>query len=232
MTSNGFLDKDCIGLNEIATYTATTPGEGYVTAEIENVEYIIWFDIIKIRSGLSVDDKSIIYGENIALHFNYNSSATGLVNITLSGKKFNASFMNLNLNETIHLSGSILPDIYDVNVYYEEDGVFVNESARAMLIVSKSEPQIIASDLTVKYGSKIFFIFNLKDSQGNAIMGADTVVVIGDKVYNQKTNKNGEVVLNPVLVPKTYIVTIMFDGNDEYDKTTSIAKVVVKKINT
>ena len=71
----------------------------------------------------------------------------------------------------------------------------------------------------------------LKDSKGNLLSGVKLTVVLNGKTYTPTTNANGQVKVstNGLAPVKTYKATITFKGNSKYDKSTTTAKVVVKK---
>ncbi len=73
-------------------------------------------------------------------------------------------------------------------------------------------------------------VITLKDSNGNALFGKYVTVKVGSVSKRLKTDKNGKVSLNvATLVPKSYVASISFAGDDDYNKASSTVKVVVSK---
>ena len=131
--TNGNVSKNTTGLDDAITYTAGNSGKGSVTASIGNTSYTIEFDI-KEESNLTVGSQEVYYSNNTILNLNYNSTATGKVNITLKGNKNDYNFKDIDLNKSISL-GIISPDTYDVNISYSGDETFAPSNATGKLTV-------------------------------------------------------------------------------------------------
>ena len=132
--TNGGTDRDKANLGEAIEFYPARIGTGSVKAALENVKYAIKFEIIA-DPGLSVNPQEIYYSNNTVIAINYNSTATGKVNITLNGKRFNYTFTDLDLNPTVSL-GRVNPDEYNITVTYSGDGTFSNATARSTLTVN------------------------------------------------------------------------------------------------
>ena len=109
-------------------------GQGQCNSEFENALFAYEFDV-KEDCGLSVEPADVPYGENIIISLNYNSSATGKVNITLKGKKGNYTFQNIDLNATVLLDQTVESDKYNITVTYSGDDTFFNATAEGKLAV-------------------------------------------------------------------------------------------------
>ena len=225
--NNGDINATKADLGETIKFTAKST-DASVTATIENVAYTIKLNVTKRDSNLSVESKEVTYSENTIITLDYNSIATGKVNITLNGKKYNLTFTDLDLNTQISL-GSILPDEYDIIVAYSGDEYFFNATATATLKVDKITTQITSPAVTATYNSAKYLTITLKDSTGKAVSGAKvTVNLNGIKTY--ATDKNGQIKINvATMVPKTYSAKITFAGDDIYTESAAAAKVIVKK---
>ncbi|MCR5026471.1 MAG: hypothetical protein K6A34_03395 [Methanobrevibacter sp.] len=158
-STNGDVNESVINFGESVKYRATNGGRGSVTASIENVACTIGFDNIKIDPNLSIDSPVITYGENGTISLDYNPNATGKVNISLTGKKYNKNYENLDLNATITLSGEILPDEYNVAVKYSGDGNFTNATAFGILTVNylDSDIKVVGFDINVTDSKALMF---------------------------------------------------------------------------
>jgi hypothetical protein len=147
--TGGEVDRYLVGLNEVVNYAPKSFGEGSVTASFENLEYRVEFNIVKFDSNLSAEGRVINYGENATITLDYHANATGKVNITLTGKKHNKTYENLDLNAAIVIPDVVLPDEYEVTVNYGGDDNFMNATAMTTLTVNKltSDIKIISYDL-------------------------------------------------------------------------------------
>jgi hypothetical protein len=135
-SANGDVDSPVANLGNPIKYTATSIGDASVTATLGTAEFTIKLNN-KLNPNLSVENQMITYGENATIALNYNSNATGKVNITLTGKKATFNYQDIDLNATIMLSNVVPADEYDVTVLYSGDENFMNATANAILTVRK-----------------------------------------------------------------------------------------------
>ena len=95
---------------------------------------------------------------------------------------------------------------------------------------TKSNAVIQAPKVTAIYNVAKNLVITLKDANGNALFGKYVTVKVGSVSKRLKTDKNGKVSLNvATLVPKAYVASISFAGDDDYNKASSTVKVVVSK---
>ena len=95
---------------------------------------------------------------------------------------------------------------------------------------TKSNAVIQAPKVAAIYNVAKNLVITLKDSNGNALFGKYVTVKAGSVSKRLKTDKNGKVSLNvATLVPKAYVASISFAGDDDYNKASSTVKVVVSK---
>lgn len=95
---------------------------------------------------------------------------------------------------------------------------------------TKSNAVIQATKVAAIYNVAKNLVITLKDSNGNALFGKYVTVKVGSLSKRLKTDKNGKVSLNvATLVPKAYVASISFAGDDDYNKASSTVKVVVSK---
>ena len=73
-------------------------------------------------------------------------------------------------------------------------------------------------------------VITLKDANGNVLVGKYVTVKVGTISKNIQTDKKGQVSVNvATLVPKSYTASISFAGDDDYNKASTTANVVVGK---
>ena len=222
--------NDKVNIGETINYIANSIGTGSLTATIENAAYTIEFDIIKYDPGLSVESQEISYGNNIIIVLDYNSTATGKVNITLKGKNNNNySFTGMDLNNTILLLQTINVDEYEVNVSYSGNEIFGAVTATANITVNKAKTVLSANAVVTVYNVNKYLVITLKDVYGNPLKGVGISVDLnGAKTYT--TDANGQVkVSTKGLAPKTYTAKVTFNGDTNYEKSAKNVKVSVKK---
>ncbi len=104
-----------------------------------------------------------------------------------------------------------------------------------IMVLTKNVPTpttITAPGVTKVYNVNKNLVITLKDSDGKAVANAKVTVVLNGAKKVLTTNANGQVTLAiPNLVPKNYIATISYDGDDTHSKSSATTKVVVKKAN-
>ena len=119
---------------------------------------------------------------------------------------------------------------YTARIVFSGDDNYKKSNAEATVIVNKDDTQLSADAITTTYNINKYLVISLKDSNGKSIKGVKVTVVLNSKTYTTTTDANGQVkVSTKGLAPKTYTATITFNGNNNYAKTTTTAKVTVKK---
>jgi len=222
--TNGNVSSSTAKFGDIIKFTATKAGTGSVKASIDNATYTINLKVNKGSPNLSIVDAEVPYAENITLTLNYNSEATGKVNITLKGKKHNLTFKDMTLNSTLKLE-NVLPDEYNITVTYSGDKSFLNATASGKLTVLKidSNIKVESHDINVTESDGIMFTITLpKDATGNLkISNGETI----DVVKKGKVEK-GKLVIkiknNEYPVGK-YNWTFNYLGDDIYKNSTDQA---------
>ena len=215
--------NDKVNIGETINYIANSIGTGSLTATIEDAAYTIEFDI-KYDPGLSVESQEIVYGSNIIIVLDYNSTATGKVNITLKGKNNNNYFFTgMDLNNTILLLQTINVDEYEVNVSYSGNEIFGAVTATGKLTVIKANSTLNVNDIIFDYGGAGSTTVNFTNALGvNAsVVGQPQAVV---KVVNNTIIVSG-------LNAGTYILSVTVVGED-YNPVTQTANITVNKAKT
>ena len=116
---------------------------------------------------------------------------------------------------------------YQVNATYVGlDNVTIGNAA---VTVKKIETELTAKPVTTTYKANTYLVITLKDNKGNVLNGIGVLVdLAGVKTYT--TDNNGQIkVFTKSLTARTYIATITFSGNTNYDKSTKDVKVTVNK---
>ena len=222
--NDGDLNATIANLGETIRFTAKGT-DTYVTATIENTTYTIKLDVTKLDSDLSVKSKQVPYTGNTNITLSYNANATGKVNITLKGKKYNLTFTNIDLNATITL-GNILPDEYDVTVAYSGDKCFYNKTAKATLNITKANPNLTVESKEVPYTGNT----NITLSYNSLATGKVNITLKGKK-YNltfTDIDLNTQITLGN-LMPDEYDVTVAYTGDECFYNKTAKATLNITK---
>ena len=192
-------------------------------------------NVNKGNPSLSLVDGEVPYSENTTLTLNYNSLATGKVNITLKGKKHSKTLTDLTLNSTIDL-GNVLPDEYDVSVAYSGDDSFTDATATGKLTVLKidSDIKVKAHDINVTDTDGIMFTVTLpENATGNMTISNGKTVDVAKKGKVKKGKLIVEIKNDEYPVGE-YEWTFTYLGDDIYknstDKATSKVLIIESKI--
>ncbi|MEE0025565.1 Ig-like domain-containing protein, partial [Methanobrevibacter sp.] len=214
-------------LDDAVKYVATEYGKGSVTASIENAKHTIFFDNIELNPKFSaeVNPQVIDYGKNTTIMLSYNDTATGTVNITFTGKKHNHKIENVDLNKTIQLPNTILPDEYEVTVTYSGDKVFANASATSALTVNKlkSDIKVVGHDIYVNETRGLMFNVTLPgNATGNLNISNGTILNVTKEGRKENNSLIIEIMNNAYPIGK-YEWTFTYSGDDIYESSQKIA---------
>ena len=224
-STNGDVDIHTANLRDSIRYTATGVGDASVTATIENAAYTIALNNIMANPNLSVENQVITYGENATIALNYNTNATGKVNITLTGKKGTITYTNLDLNATIMLPDNIPADEYNVTVSYSGDENFMNATANATLSVNKANSTLTINDnVTFDYGTNGSTTVSYTNATGvnaSVVGQPNAIVVVNDTTITVSGLNAGNYTLT---------VTTITDAN--HNNITRNATITVNKLKT
>ena len=165
--------------------------------------------------------------------------SSGWVTIFLDDNPFKA--INLNgLNEVNEVISNLAIGQHKIRVSFDQSNyqssLFytntfnVEVTNRSIIYPSK----IIASNVNTVYNDGKYLVITLKDISGKIISGEKLSIVLNGKTYTKTTDEYGQakVSTNGLAPIKTYKATITFIGNGKYDKSTTTAKVTVKKANS
>ena len=97
--------------------------------------------------------------------------------------------------------------------------------------ITKTNPKVSASNVTMYYKDGSKFVIVLKDFKGNALANKEIYLKIGNYVYKLVTDSNGKAQYVINLNPGTYTVTYGFNGDSYRYSANSTGKIVVKKLS-
>ena len=133
-------------------------------------------------------------------------------------------------NGQISISTIGLPsDVYSAVIVFNGSSNYENSSAVVNVTVEKASPVISASAVTTVYNGGKYLVVTLKDANGNPIVGAKVSINInGAKSVTTDANGQAKLTTNS-LAPKSYTAKIAFAGDNNYNASSTTAKVTVKK---
>ena len=137
------------------------------------------------------------------------------------------------INNTAHYYGGAMEGGSAVNCIFVNNNVREVDTEKCTFTIYKKSV-ISATNLTTVYGVSKNLVATLKDVGRNLLFGKEISIVLNNKEYALTTDSKGQVSLSiPTnLAPGTYVATITYAGNYEYDSSTTTADVVVQKADT
>ncbi len=117
------------------------------------------------------------------------------------------------------------------NISFVATGSTILALQQIIVTTQKAPTTIAAPSVTAVYNTNNNLVVTLKDGSGNAIANAKVTVTLNGKATVLTTNANGQATLAipSNLVPKTYAVSISYDGDATHAKSSANTNVVVKK---
>ena len=122
---------------------------------------------------------------------------------------------------------------YPYTITYSGDKQYSAFESNGTLSIACTQPvatEIISYNINTVYNGGKNLIATLKDKNGTVLKDMALKVTINGKTLNRTTDANGQIKISSNgLAPKTYVVTISFEGNGNYTNATADAKITVKK---
>ena len=232
----GNLSSNTAKFDETVIYTPNSGGKSGVTASMENASYTIYINVNKGDPNLSLVDGEVPYSENTTLTLNYNSLATGKVNITLTGKKNSKTLTDLTLNSTmsftdaaasgkltvLKIDSDIRVKAHDINVT-DTDGIMFTvtlpENATGNMTISNGKTVDVAKKGKVKKGKLVVEIKNDEYSVGEYEW---TFTYLGDDIYKNSTDKatSKVLIIESKITPENKTIEMIFDDKSKVNYTT------------
>ena len=235
--SNGTLVKtiDCLANN----YWIVDLDAGDYTAEmaIEHNAYVlkksvkITLTIAKMPTEITSADISTVYGEDgnlmaILKDIKGNFIARMPVSVDLNG----VGNYTTDENGTVKVSTKGLnANTYPAVIDFAGNNNYENSSAIANVTVVKAATLLSSAAVSTVYNGGKNLVVTLKDANGNNMSGAKISININGAKF-VTTDKNGQAKLTTNgYAPKTYTAKIKFAGDDNYNASSTTAKVTIKK---
>ena len=193
-----------------------------------DVNYDTW---LFLNGSAKTDNISVFDSTKIIFKlYNYNSTSNNISeNDLMDFVELIITATNGNINTTTAFSGESI-EYTSTNAGIGSITAIIGDAKYTININAKKLPsQIIADSIITVFNANDELVITLVDIKGNAISGAEiTVDLNGAKNYF--TDDKGQVkVSTKGLVPKTYLVNIIFNGNTNYEPSTKDIEVTIEK---
>ena len=211
--------------------------EVYSQSDLNFIVNVLKKDAPKI--SIEKDSLNVYETLNILLKGNDgNGIGNKLLRIIISDNRGNNGTLYAETNEdgivdlTDLTSGS-----YELSVLLENDEEYDDASFNSHFTVSRKETQIVYQNMTttavdVDTDGRIgkYFYITLKDKDGNLLKNKHVQIGFNGNVYDRDTDENGSAKLQINLKNAgTYTFAVAYLGDDEYNGSFIVAKIVVNK---
>ena len=217
-------------------FNATTLNPGSYFMEIINSEDKHQLDysylkIDKIKSNIVASPISTMYnnGESLVVILK-DSEGNPIRGATLSVTLDGVKTLVTDSNGQAKLSTSgLVPNNYNALISFLGNELYEQSSANVNVTINKQSTQIIASSISASYNDGKSLVVILKDRQGKVLSGIGVSINMNGAKYFITDNAGQIKVPNKGLIPKNYVVSISFNGNNKYIKSFTTVNVLVKK---
>lgn len=129
------------------------------------------------------------------------------------------------------LVSDLSPDNYTALISFRGNEIYLNSSTSANIVINKMATEITAANVNTVYNGGKYLVARLSDNQNHPLTDFSMEITLNGKIYVQTTDANGQIrISTDGLVPvKTYIASVIFKGNANYDGAASSVKVTVTK---
>ena len=212
--------EDCTYDGEVAVGTTEVNGHFYVNAtKLKVVAVATQMNISSTQRGVVV----------IAIRDANGNAVSGVtVNYVINGENMTGI---TDENGTITISD--LTNEVVVSAVFAGNGNFLasNNTADFNFTIPKVATQLSCAGVTTYYNVGKNLVVTLKDANGNVLANKMVTVNFSGKTYTKVTDANGQIIfkLSATLLPKTYLTTITFAGDETLINSSVATKVVVKK---
>ena len=212
--------EDCTYDGEVAVGTTEVNGHFYVNAtKLKVVAVATQMNISSTQRGVVV----------IAIRDANGNAVSGVtVNYVINGENMTGI---TDENGTITISDLTNEVVVSAVFAGNENFLASNNTADFNFTIPKVATQLSCAGVTTYYNVGKNLVVTLKDANGNVLANKMVTVNFIGKTYTKVTDANGQIIfkLSATLLPKTYLTTITFAGDETLINSSVATKVVVKK---
>ncbi len=179
---------------------------------------------LKVKTNVSMNLNIEKYANNISLVISTSKSVSDAATVKVNGKSYSVNvkngFASLALNNLDN-------DVYNVDVYLDYDNYAFN-TLRDQFVVNVRDTRIIAGDLTFLDDEHVNFNIVLTDENGQPLSGKKITFILNEQSLSTLTDGKGEAGIPLYLSAGEYSIKTLFDGDNDYFKTSVINNLKVK----
>ena len=180
--------------------------------------------------NMTTYDISTTYGEDesyvITLRDNFNNPISNVtVNVDLNIVKDYTTDENGQINISIK---DLKPGTYNAKATF--DNINYDRTIKiSTIFIDKQAVTLMPNTLVTTYNSNDVIIISLYDNKNKPIKNI-TLSADLNGTKNYTTDKQGQIEISPKgLIPDTYVIDVVFEGNEFYHNSKSTGKVIIQK---
>ena len=233
-STNGALDKESAGLDEVIKYTANTIGNGTITAKMDDVEETVALTVNKATTKITAPAVKTTYniGKYLVITLkDSNGKALSGVKITVTFGKTRTYTTDKNGQVKINIA-KYVPKTYNVKINFAGNDAYLNSTKSVKVVVQKAKPKITAKKKTFKRKTKVKkYSIVLKNNKKQALKKMRVTLKVKGKTFKARTNSKGKAVFKIKNLKRKgkYKAVIKFAGTKYYKKVTKTVRITVKK---
>ena len=173
----------------------------------------------------------IAEGQSVVIVIMADANFTQTVNVKVGSYDTTASLTKGTGKVTIPADKLSVGNV-TVTVTFAGNDKYTNGTANTTFVVKANVATLIKATVApTTYGTSTNIVVTLTDANGIALNGKDVTILLNGASKTLKTDYKGQATFDvgTALVPNTYDVSITFDGDANYTKSSGSVKVVVKK---
>lgn len=218
-------------------YTPQTAGKHNITltftsANYENSANYIIINADKAEINVNIKNTGQIYclsnvNFEVSVLSNNKPVNDGIVEFYVDDSLIGSSHVENGISKFSY--NALKEGVFDLIVKYNETDNYLTSNAFKTFTVSRIPTVIGATSISVVYNTANNLVVALKDVNGKPLNGVVLSVNING-VKTVKSDSNGQIKVSTLgLAPNVYTVSIAFEGNENYAKSTAVVKVTVNK---
>lgn len=164
---------------------------------------------------------------NVTISSNSKPINEGTIDYYVNGNFIGRGYVYNGMQRMIYTLDST--GLYNLEVVFGgTTNYYVSSENSTFAVVKKTN--ITSSDVTTVYNGGKYLVATLTDVDGNPIDNTTLTIRINGALKSFITDNNGQIKLSTNgLAPNTYNAVIFFEGNEDYENSTSAVKVIVKR---
>ena len=201
-------------------YTITTiyGGEGeYLQSEAQNT--------IKVKDKVNIDLSIAQNINNAVITVELSKAINEVVNVSVNGKEYMLHAVNGTASLTLN---NLENDDYEIAANLVNTQDYIANETSSTLKINVTELNIILTPMKTSDYSSELYTATLTDENNKAVAGKDVEFYLNGKTYQATSDENGTAYIPINLASGDYDISVYFNGDNDFFKTTNKSIINVK----